>query len=519
MNHQRIRKIVVLGGGAAGWMSAAVLCKVLSPQHCRIELVESEEIGIIGVGEATIAGIHWLNRILGIDEDEFMRAAQATFKLGIDFVGWSRPGSRYYHPFGRYGVNLKGVEFHHLWVRAWLAKQVQSPADYCMTTVAAIHGKFDRPDRAPKTSPVSRLSYAYHLDAMLYAKYLRKYAEARGVKRTEGKVVKVDQNPETGFITALHTHKGEKIEGDLFLDASGQRALLIQDTLKTGVTDLSHLLPCDRAWAVPSEGLASIDPSTRSTAREAGWQWRIPLQHRIGNGHVFCSEFMSEDEAHAILMRNLDGRPLADARLIKFRTGRSRQVWNKNVIAVGLSAGFLEPLEATTIHIILGTLNKILTYFPTRDFDARTVGEFNKTVELEFETIKDFLILHYHASPGRTGPFWHYFHNLQLPDHLVHMMETFRRTARIIPSEWDQFKEASWFSIFMGQEVFPTDYYPPADGLEMQEILSHLAQIKRDIREGADAMPAHAAYIRGNCLAPLPQFAGGRPACETEGII
>ena len=502
MNTQRIRKIVILGGGSAGWMSASVLSKVLSPSQCSIELVESEEIGIVGVGEATISGIHWLNWILGLDEDEFMRETHATFKLGIDFVDWARPGNRYYHPFGRYGINLKGVEFHHLWVRAWLGKQVDSFADYCMTAVAAMHGKFDRPDRAPKTSPVSRLGYAYHLDAMLYAKFLRKYSEARGVKRTEGKVVRVEQHSETGFVTALHTHKGEKIEGDLFLDCSGMRALLIQETLKTGLRDLSDLLPCNRAWAVPCEGLPSIEPSTRCTAREAGWQWRIPLQHRIGNGHVFCSDYLSEDEAHSILMRNLDGKPLADARLLKFKTGRSKQGWNKNVIAVGLSAGFLEPLEATTIHIILSTLNKIITYFPTREFDPYTVAEFNKTVDLEFETIKDFLVLHYHATPGRTGPFWRYFHSLQLPERLVHMMETFKRTARIVPTEWDQFKEVSWFSVLMGQEVFPTDYYPPADALDMKEILGHMAQIKRDIRVAVEHLPTQAAYIRANCLAP-----------------
>ncbi len=499
-----IRNIVVLGGGTAGWMSAAVLAKVLRPQQCRIHVVESDDIGIIGVGEATIAGIHWLNNILEIKEDDFVRESQGTFKLGIDFREWTGSGSQYYHPFGRYGVNLGGVSFQHLWVKARLRGLVTSFEDYCMTSVAARHRRFDRPDQAPQGSPLKALSYAYHIDAGRYARYLRGLAEGMGVMRTEGKVERVDRDPETGYVTALHTHRGDVIRGDLFLDCSGFRALLIEGVLQTGVTDLSHWLPCDRAWAVPSAGVEKIDPSTRCTARAAGWQWRIPLQHRVGNGHVFCSEFMSEDEAHGVLMASLDGAPLADARLLKFRTGRAKRVWNKNVIAVGLSAGFLEPLEATTIHIILNSINKIIGHLPRKAIDPRTVDEFNRQLDTQFDTIKDFLVLHYRLSQGRDEPLWRYFQGSELPERLTMMMESFRTTARIAPSEFDQFKEASWFSVMLGQGMMPEDFDPLADNVDDDRLTSHLDRVRVSIEQAARAMPTHEDYIRANCPAPMP---------------
>ncbi len=505
MTRQAVRRIVIAGGGAAGWMSAAVLAKVLKPQNCTIQLVESDDIGIIGVGEATIAGIHWLNNILGIEEDDFVRASQATFKLGIDFRDWTGAGRRYYHPFGRYGVPLGGVGFHHLWVKAQRLGLAASFEDYCMTSMAARLGRFDRPDRAPPGSPLKTLSYAYHLDAGRYARYLRTLAVGMGVERIEGTIERVDQNPETGYITRLHTRRGDVVEGDLFLDCTGFHALLIQGVLQTGTIDLSNFLPCDRAWAVPCERTGdTIEPSTRCTARAAGWQWRIPLQHRTGNGHVFCNEFMSEDEAHDVLMRNLDGRPLGEAKLIKFKTGRTRQVWNKNVIAVGLSAGFLEPLEATTIHIILNSLNKIIGHFPRRTPDPLTVAEFNRQLDLQFDTIKDFLVLHYRLSEGRDEPLWRYFRQLTLPERLERMIESFRMTARIAPSEFDQFKEASWFSVMLGQGVVPEDHDPLADNIDDAALASHLARVRDNIRQIAERMPAHDAYIRANCATPVP---------------
>lgn len=499
-----VRRIVIAGGGAAGWMSAAVLAKVLRHQGCTIQLVESDDIGIIGVGEATIAGIHWLNNVLGIEEDAFVRASQATFKLGIDFRDWTGAGSRYYHPFGRYGAPLRGVGFQHLWVKARRRGLVTSFEDYCMTSVAARMRRFDRPDRAPPGSPLKTLSYAYHLDAGRYARYLRSLAEAMGVRRIEGIIERADQDPETGHIVALHTHRGDVVEGDLFLDCTGFRALLIQGVLNTGTIDLSALLPCDRAWAVPCAGSTEIDPSTRCTARPAGWQWRIPLQHRTGNGHVFCSAFMSEDEARDVLMRNLDGAPLAEPRLVAFRTGRARRIWNKNVIAVGLSAGFLEPLEATTIHVILNSLNKIIGHFPRRTPDPCTVAEFNRQLDLQFDTIKDFLVLHYRLSGAREEPLWRYCRALALPERLERMMESFRTTARIAPGEFDQFKEASWFSVMLGQGIMPDDHDPLADGIDDDALTRHLASIRTGIRQVAERMPTHEAYIRAHCAAPVP---------------
>lgn len=502
-----VKRIVVLGGGTAGWMSAAVLAKVLRPQGVEIHVVESDDIGIIGVGEATIAGIHWLNNILGIREDTFVKAAQATFKLGIDFHGWTGDGSNYYHPFGRYGAGIGGVDFQHLWVKAKLRGIASSFEDYCMTTAAARRRRFARPDSAPDSSPLSTLSYAYHLDAGRYARYLRMLATGLGVRRTEGRVEHVELDPDNGYVTALDTHRGDRIAGDLFLDCSGMRALLIQETLQTGIHDLSHLLPCDRAWAVPTAARPTIDPSTRCTARAAGWQWRIPLQHRIGNGHVFCSEFMSEDEAHDMLMRNLDGEPLAEARLIRFRTGRSKRLWNRNVIAVGLSAGFLEPLEATTIHIILNTINKIIGHMPRKAIDPYVVDEFNRQLDIQFDTIKDFLILHYRQSQGRAEPLWRYFHNLEIPERLHLMTEQFRRTARVEPSQWDQFKSASWFSVLLGQGVMPHDFDPLADNIGDDALARHLAQVRGAIARTAEAMPTHEEYIRANCAAPYPHEA------------
>jgi len=494
MTRARIRKIVIVGGGTAGWMTAAALAQALDAQQCSVTLVESDDIGTIGVGEATIPTIHWFNRLIGLDEREFMRKTQATFKLGIEFEGWTGDGQSYFHPFGRYGAGQDGVSFQHRWFKAQLDGYRDNFEDYSVSTVAARAGKFSFPEADPR-SILSTLGYAYHFDASLYAQYLRSRSELKGVTRHEGKVLKVDQHPETGFVTALHTHRGELIEGDLFIDCSGLRGLLIEEVLGTGFDDWSRWLPCDRALAVPSSRTGPPVPHTRSVAREAGWQWRIPLQHRTGNGYVYCSQFTSDDMAASVLLRNLDGEALADPRPIRFRTGRRRKAWNKNVVAIGLSAGFLEPLESTSIHLIQSGIAKLLSLFPGLDCDACTAEQYNRLLAQEFEGIRDFLVLHYHSTSGRSGPLWEYCRTMALPESLVYREEHFLRSGRIVLSPEELFRDASWFAVLVGQGHMPQDYNPLIDSISPEQNLAHLRQVKEQVRQTVARMADHAASI------------------------
>ncbi len=494
MSPERVRKIVILGGGTAGWMTAAALVQALDTRLCSITLVESDEIGTIGVGEATIPTIHWFNRLIGLDEREFMRATQATFKLGIEFQDWTRSGHSYFHPFGRYGAAQDGVSFQHRWFKAQLEGYGDSFEDYSLSTVAARAGKFAFPATDPR-SILSTLAYAYHFDASLYARHLRTRSELKGVRRQEGTVRKVDQHPETGFVTALHTDRGEVIEGDLFIDCSGLRGLLIEGVLKTGFDDWSRWLPCDRALAVPSERVGPPTPYTRSVAREAGWQWRIPLQHRTGNGYVYSSQFTSDDMAASVLLQNLDGAALADPRLIRFRTGRRRQAWNKNVIAIGLSAGFLEPLESTSIHLIQSGIAKLLALFPSRDCDVYTAEQYNRILADDTESIRDFLVLHYHSTQGRSEPLWEYCRTMPLPESLTYREEHFARSGRIVLSPEELFRDASWFAVLVGQGHQPKDYNPLIDSISSEQNKVHLRQVKKEIRQAVARMPDHVSSL------------------------
>jgi tryptophan halogenase len=493
MNDNRIRKIVIVGGGTAGWMTAAALAHAVDPQHCAIHLVESDDIGIIGVGEATIPTIHWFNQIIGLDEREFMRETKASFKLGIEFVGWSAPRQSYLHPFGRYGFPSDGISFHHRWLKARLAGLDDDFEDYSLNTVAARAGKFQFPSNDPR-SLMATMGYAYHLDASLYARYLRVRSEAKGVRRHEGIVTRIDQHAETGFITAIHTSRSESLTGDLFIDCSGMRGLLIEGTLKTGFEDWSHWLPCDRAVAVPCEKVSAPIPYTRASAREAGWQWRIPLQHRTGNGYVYSSRFLDDDAAAATLGANLDGPALADPRLIKFHTGRRRHAWNRNVVAIGLSSGFLEPLESTSIHLIQSGIAKLLSLFPTRECDPFTVEQYNRVVRAEMEGIRDFLVLHYHSTT-RNEPLWAYCREMPLPEELEYKEAQFARSGRIVLSTDELFREASWFAVLMGQAHRPRDYNPLIDFIEAGANLAYLQRIKSEIRSTAARLPTHQSFL------------------------
>lgn len=495
MPDRRIRKIVILGGGTAGWMTAAALAKVNSPPQFSITLVESDDIGIIGVGEATIPTIHWFNRLIDLPEGDLIRETRATYKLGIEFVNWNGDGSRYFHPFGRYGAPQDASMFYHRWIRAKLAEAVPSHQDFSLSTRAARAGKFAPPSNDPN-SIFATLGYAYHFDAGLYAAFLRRRCESKGVRRVEGKVTHVAQDPESGFITSLTTHRDEVIEGDLFIDCSGLRALLIEGTLHTGFDDWSHWLPCDRAQAVPTERIQDPIPYTRSTAHAAGWQWRIPLQHRTGNGIVYSSKFCSDAEAATTLRANLDSPVLADPRLIRFLTGRRRKAWNKNVVAIGLASGFLEPLESTSIHLIQSGIAKLLSLFPTRDCHPEVAEQFNRVFDADVESVRDFLILHYHRSTGRSEPMWEYCQHMPVPDSVSYRMTHFEHTGRIVLATDELFKEASWFAVMMGQDLRPTDYNPLLDTISAAENRAHLARIEQQIGAAVETMPLHQDYIR-----------------------
>ncbi len=494
MSERRIRKIVIVGGGTAGWMTAAAFAQTLDLRQCRIALIESEEIGSIGVGEATIPTIHWFNRIAGLSEPEFMRETRATFKLGIEFREWTKPRHSYFHPFGRYGLPSDGVSFQHRWLKARLEGLDDDVEAYSLNSVAARAGKFEFPATEP-ASILSTLGYAYHFDANLYAKYLRSRSEAKGVVRVEGKIQSIDLHPETGFVTTIRTDRGDALEGDLFIDCTGLRALLIEGALKTGFEDWSHWLPCDRAVAVPSERTATPVPYTRATARAAGWQWRIPLQHRTGNGYVFCARFISDDEATAVLLDNLDGPALAEPRVIAFKTGRRRQAWNKNVVAIGLSGGFLEPLESTSIHLIQSGIAKLLSLFPNRDCDPLTTQHYNRIVADEIDGIRDFLVLHYHSTLDKTEPLWAYCRAMQLPDGLRRKEELFARSGRIVLGSDDLFKDASWFAVLTGQGHHAADYNPLIDVFGSADNALYLRQIKERVKTTVSRMPDHAAAL------------------------
>ena len=493
LNTARISKVVILGGGTAGWMTAAALAKLFAPR-IKIALVESDDIGTIGVGEATIPTIHWFNELIGLNEAEFMLATNASFKLGIEFVDWAEPEHRYFHPFGQYGIALGGVSFHHRWLKARREGLTRALSTYSLTTRLALDGRFAKPVQDPK-SILSTLGYAYHFDAGLYARYLRTLCEAQGVMRHEGKVVRVEQDPESGFVTALSTERGERLEGELFIDCSGFRALLIEDRLKAGFDDWSHWLPCDRAVAVPCARGVDITPYTRSTARTAGWQWRIPLCHRTGNGYVYSSSFASDEAAAETLLANLDGEALADPRFLRFTAGRRRKTWDRNVVAIGLSAGFLEPLESTSIHLIQSGIAKLLALFPNRDCDPGLAVQFNRLFAMDMDNIKDFLILHYHATEGKTEPLWEYCRHMALPDSLMEKEAQFRRSGRLLLGTDDLFKEASWIAVFDGQKVVAEDYNPLADILDSRTNLAQLEQIEQVITRSLPTLPLHEQAI------------------------
>lgn len=485
-------KIVILGGGTAGWMCAASLSALIATRRFSVELVESDEIGTVGVGEATLPHIKAFNDSLGINEAEFMRRTQATFKLGIQFAGWGRES--YIHPFGTFGQDWAGIGFHHHWLRAKLAGVPVAPIeDYSFAITAARAGKFAFPDTDP-SSVKSTFAYAYHFDAALYAGFMRDFATKRGVKRTEGRVVEVQQNAESGNVTGLKLQSGAVVPGDLFLDCSGFISLIAGKTLNGPWEDWTQWLPCDRAFAVPTAGTGKITPYTRATACEAGWQWRIPLQHRTGNGYVFSSQFTSEERAREVLLANLDGAPLMEPKLLRFRAGRRTRSWLHNVVAVGLASGFLEPLESTSIYLVQAAIETLRHYLGGRSDDARAQGAFNRSIDTIYDSIRDFLILHYRAT-AREKPLWQHVRHMELPDSLMGRIEMFRHRGYIEAYRNGLFSPPSWLAVYMGQDVVPTGYDRMADVLPIDLLAEKLDMLRTRIRDQVAALPTHEATL------------------------
>lgn len=482
-----IRSVVILGGGTAGWMTAAALSKALQAQGIEIRLVESDAIGTVGVGEATIPTIHWYNQLVGLNEAEFMAATKATYKLGIEFQGWQGDGHAYFHPFGTYGGPGDGTTFPHRLIRAWLGGLDANPEDYSLTTQLARQRRFIQPANDPR-SLLSTLGYAYHFDAGLYAAFLRKQAETRGALRHEGKVTEVEQDGETGFVRSLTTDRGERLTGDLFIDCSGLRGLLIEDRLKAGFEDWSHWLPCDGAWAAPTPADAAPVPYTRAIAHEAGWRWRIPLQHRVGNGYVFSSRFQSPDAARETLLAAI-GEPSAEPRLIRFTPGRRKRAWIGNVVAIGLSSGFLEPLESTSIHLIQTGIGKLLSLFPRASCDPLLAEQYNRIFAREMEDVRDFLVLHYHFTAGRNEPMWQHCQSTPMPDTLAYKVAQFEASGRIMLTNEDLFRDASWFAVMTGQGIRARDYGPMLDAMPDGENLRHLEAVRAAIRQSCERIP------------------------------
>jgi tryptophan halogenase len=501
MHNEPVKNIVIVGGGTAGWMSAIAMSTLLGGHH-HIRLVESDEIGIIGVGEATIPMIQRFNRVVGIDENDFMKATNGSFKLGIEFVNWGKLGQRYMHGFGRIGKDLGPLGFEQYWLRMRALGKAADLGEYSITRVAALANKFMPANFEVPNSPLEDIAYAYHFDASLYAKFLRKLSEARGVQRIEGKVVEVVQREGDGHVQAVVLENGTRVEGELFIDCSGFRGLLIEQTLQTGYEDWSHWLPCDRAQAVPCASAPQLTPYTRATAHRAGWQWRIPLQNRIGNGHVYCSSHISDDEAASVLLANLDGEPLAEPRLIKFTTGMRKQAWNRNVVALGLAGGFLEPLESTSIHLVQSGIQRLIDFFPDQGFSKVDVAEYNRQSRFEYERIRDFIILHYKANQRDDAPFWQACAAMPIPPSLEQKLALFRSRGRIVRVDNELFAETGWFQVLEGQNIMPEACHPLARMQSEGEALDYLESVRAVIGKCVDVMPEHAAYIARNCAAP-----------------
>lgn len=499
MQDVNIKEIVIVGGGTAGWMAASALSILLKNPQIRIRLIESEQIGTVGVGEATIPHIRYFNQLLGLNEPDFLKKTNATFKIGIEFVNWGQIGESYFHSFSPYGVNMDGIHFHHYWLRHAMKEGAPPPDEYNLHCLASKRSLFTHPKPELRGSPLGTIEYAFQFDAGLYAKYMRGVAESRGVQRTEGKVVDVTKRSEDGFIESVTLESGETIKGDLFIDCSGFRGLLIEQALETGYDDWSHYLPCNRAVAQGCELDGPPIPYTRATAHKAGWQWRIPLQNRLGNGHVYCGEYISDDEAYEQLKSGFDGTPMGDPKFLRFTTGVRKKAWNKNVIALGLSAGFLEPLESTSIHLIQTAVARLMTNFPDKHFNQSDIDYYNRKTLLEFEQVRDFLILHYCATQRTDSPFWNYVRTMELPDSLQERIDIYMENGRLYRENNELFSENSWFAVFEGQNLRPKRYHPVIDNMSDEMLDRRMNDVRKTMHKCLEAYEDHQTYLHKLC--------------------
>lgn len=487
-------KVVIAGGGTAGWLAAAALSKQLA-DFLDITLVESDQIGTVGVGEATIPTMLSFHNIAGIDEREFMRETHATFKLGIQFENWAEEGDSYIHSFGAVGKGTWLADFHHIWMSARDRGLSDDLGDYCVELQAARENKFGLFNNSQE-----RLNYAFHLDAGRYAQFLRKLCQARGVRRVEGKIRSVQQNSDSGFIESLQLDSGDTIPGDFFIDCTGFRALLIEKTLKVGFEDWSHWLPADSAWAVQTESdSSSVAPYTRAIARHSGWQWRIPLQHRVGNGLVYSSDFLSDEQAQTELLKSLNTPTVSNPNKLKFRTGRRRKMWHKNCVALGLSSGFLEPLESTSIHLVMIGVTRLMKWFPFGGVKQAQVDHYNQISITDLEQIRDFIILHYKATKRQDTPFWRYCNSMEIPNSLAHRIELFRQSAILGNSGDELFRIDSWLQVMLGQGIKPATYHRIADAMPTAQLRQALGQLKGRVDSVVAQLPSHEAFIAQYC--------------------
>jgi tryptophan halogenase len=488
-----ISRVVIVGGGTAGWNAAALLARTLG-QVVSVTLVESDDIGIVGVGEATIPPIINFNNALGFDESEFLRVTKGSIKLGIQFENWGQLGDSYMHAFGNIGKDFAFCSFHNFWLRSRQEGIESNFWDFSLNYQTAKKNKFSKVNQIPGTQ-LPGLSYAYHFDAGLYAGYLRQFSEARGVERIEGIISRTHLCTETGYIESVELQSGQRIEGDLFLDCSGFRGLLIEQALQTGYEDWTHWLPCDRALAMPTASAGEIKPYTRSIAHKAGWQWNIPLQHRTGNGHVYCSQYLSDDEAAAILTEHVDGEPLAEPRSIPFKTGRRRKQWNKNCIAFGLASGFLEPLESTSIHLIQAGLRRLVQHFPHKGIKQSEMDEFNRQSRIEFEKIRDFIIMHYKVNSRTDSQFWEDCREMKIPESLEHRLELFKTTGKVFKENDELFHEIAWQQVLIGQGLLPEDYHPLAHNLSHDQLSGMLRDLQTLVNRTSDQCQGHKEFL------------------------
>lgn len=503
MNESAIRRVVIVGGGTAGWMAAALLARGVG-RTCEICLVESAEIGTIGVGEATIPQIRHINAFLGIDEDDLMRFTHGTYKLGVQLNDWGRIGDSYIHAFGDIGLPLGLLPFHHYWLRSRAQGDAHSLWAYSLNAAAAAADKF-APLEKVGNSPLGGIRYAYQFDAARYARYLRERIPEGAVKRIEGKVVEVKLRGDNGFIESLRLESGESVAGDFFIDCSGFRGLLIEGALKTGYESWQHWLPCDRALAVASPRMAPMRPYTQAFARTSGWQWRIALQHRTGNGHVYSSQFISDDEAAAQLLANLEGEPLEDPRPLRFVTGMRKLQWSRNCLALGLAAGFMEPLESTSIHLVQSGIARFLGVFPDRHCDPLLVDTYNRQTRFEYERVRDFLILHYKATERDDTPFWQQCAAMEVPDELARRIDLFRHTGLIFREADELFTETGWLQVMLGQRIEPRHYQPLADELEDSKLQAFLSDIRTLVNRAVERLPTHDDFVAKTCAPAAPE--------------